>query len=57
VITLQGQLPGVPVTLDVNTGEFEIVEAPAAANQWNAVTIRSMNGFDGVMTIHWATLP
>ncbi len=55
--SLTGELPGVPVEIDVDAREFGVAEAPAPTNGWKRIAIRSRRKRNAVVTIKWTALP
>jgi hypothetical protein len=55
--TITGELPGVPVLIDVDTREFGVAEAPSPSNGWKRIVIRSRKKQHTVVTIKWTALP
>ncbi len=53
---VNGQLPGVPVMVDVDTREFAFAEVPSPSNGWSRFTIRSKNKKHSVISITWKVL-
>jgi hypothetical protein len=51
--TLEGRLPGTPVTLDIDGADFDIIELPAPDNGWERIRIRSRNAQNGEIVIPW----
>jgi hypothetical protein len=56
VVTIEDQLPGIPVTIEVDTREFTVVEAPSAANRWNRISLRSNHRRQDIAEIKWRSL-
>ena len=55
--TLTGELPGVPVEIEVDAKEFGVAEAPAPSNGWKRIAIRSRRKRSASLTIKWTALP
>lgn len=55
-IVLQDGLPGVPVSIELDTREFALAEAPAPSNQWSRIVIRSKSKRHSVVSIKWSVL-
>jgi len=53
---LTGELPGVPVMIEVDQREFALAEAPGPSNGWKRMTIRSRSKRHSVVTIKWSIL-
>jgi len=53
---LTGELPGVPVMIELDQREFALAEAPGPSNNWKRITIRSRNKRHSVVTIKWSIL-
>lgn len=54
--TLNGKLPGVPVSVNLDVREFALAEAPSPSNNWSKLVIRSRNRRHTVVTIEWKVL-
>jgi hypothetical protein len=55
--SVTGELPGVPVEIDLNAKEFGVAEAPSPSNGWKRIAIRSRRKRTAVVTIKWTALP
>ncbi len=55
--SLQGDLPGVPVMIDIDNKEIAVAEAPAPENGWKRLVLRSKKQKRLVVTIQWAVIP
>lgn len=55
--TLSGELPGVPVLIDLNSKEFGVAEPPSPSNGWKRLVIRSRKKQRAAITINWTALP
>jgi len=53
---VNGDLPGVPVLVEIDTKEFALAEVPSPSNGWTRFTIRSKNKRQSVVTVHWKVL-
>jgi hypothetical protein len=53
---LTGELPGVPVMIEVDQREFALAESPGPSNGWKRMTIRSRSKRHSVVTIKWSIL-
>jgi hypothetical protein len=51
--TLDGKLPGIPVTLELDEEDFELLEAPSPANRWKRLRIRSVHIEHEEIIIPW----
>lgn len=54
--TLRGQLPGVPVIIQVYPNDIGVAEFPGPQNGWRKVVLRSTKNRNVVVRIHWTTL-
>lgn len=54
--SLRGELPGLPVIVDLDTREFAIAEAPSPSNGWKKLVFRSRNKRHTVVTVKWSLL-
>ncbi len=54
--TLNGKLPGVPVSVNLDVREFALAEAPSPSNNWSKLVIRSRNRRHTVVTVEWKVL-
>ena len=50
---LTGELPGVPVDIQLETDAFAIVEGPSAANHWKRLSLRSLKRVHSAVVIKW----
>lgn len=55
--TIHGALPGVPVTIEVNSPDIGITDPPGPDNGWRAVSFRSKKGRHLAVVITWAVNP
>jgi hypothetical protein len=53
---LTGELPGVPVMIEVDQREFALAESPSPSNGWKRMTIRSRSKRHSVVSIQWSIL-
>lgn len=53
---LTGELPGVPVMIEVDQREFALAETPSPSNGWKRITIRSRGKRHSVVSIQWSIL-
>jgi hypothetical protein len=53
---LTGELPGVPVMIEVDQREFALAETPSPSNGWKRITIRSRSKRHSVVSIKWSIL-
>ena len=51
--TLQGVLPGVPVSIEVDAKDVGLIESPRASNGFKKLTLRSHKKRNGPITIRW----
>lgn len=56
LVILDGRLPGVPVSIAVDTQDYAIFEAPSPSNNWNRIVIRSRFKGHAVIRIQWSAL-
>jgi len=54
--SLQGQLPGVPVIIQVDPSDVGVAEAPGPQNSWKRVVLRSNKSRNIVVRIEWRRL-
>jgi Double zinc ribbon len=54
--TLEGQLPGVPVIIQVYPNNIGVAEFPGPQNSWKKVVLRGNKSGDVVVRIQWQTL-
>jgi hypothetical protein len=54
--SLNGRLPGVPVSVNLDVREFAIAESPSPGNGWSKVVFRSRNKRHSVVTIEWKVI-
>jgi len=54
--SLNGRLPGVPVSVNLDVREFAIAEAPSPSNNWSKLVFRSRNKRHTVVTIQWKVI-
>lgn len=54
--SMTGELPGVPVVIDLDSKEFAVAEAPAPSNGWKRLVIRSRHRRHSVILIKWSIL-
>jgi len=50
---LTGELPGIPVTIELATDAFAMVESPGPANNWKRLSLRSLRRIRGAVVIRW----
>jgi hypothetical protein len=50
---LKGKLPGIPVALELDEEDFEILEAPSSGNGWKRLRIKSVNTDCDEIIIPW----
>lgn len=50
---LTGELPGVPVRIELETDAFAIVEAPSPANNWKRLSLRSLKSVQTAVVVKW----
>jgi hypothetical protein len=53
---LYGELPGVPVSVNVNPEDIAIQEVPGPDNDWKRLVLRSKTQRHIVVTINWKTI-
>jgi len=53
VVTIEGQLPGIPVRIEVDTREFTVVEAPSPSNDWNRISLKAKTRRHTSAEIRW----
>jgi hypothetical protein len=51
--SLQGVLPGVPISIEVDAKDIGLTESPRASNGWKKLTLRSHKKRNGPITIRW----
>ena len=51
--SLQGVLPGVPISIEVDAKDIGMTESPRASNGWKKLTLRSHKKRNGPITIRW----
>ena len=51
--TLQGVLPGVPVSIEIDAKDIGMIESPRASNGYKKLTLRSHRKRSGPIVIHW----
>ena len=54
--TLRGELPGVPVIVEIEPKDVGVAEAPSPQNGWKRLALRSRNRRLSVVTIKWTLL-
>lgn len=54
--SLRGELPGVPVMLDIQPSDVGLAESPSPANGWKRMVLRSRVNRQSVVTIRWTVL-
>jgi hypothetical protein len=54
--TLQGVLPGVPVSIEVETKDIGLIESPRASNGYQKITLRSHKKRSGPIVIRWKVI-
>lgn len=54
--TLEGQLPGVPVMIQVSPSDVGVAEFPGPQNGWKEVVLRGSRSQDVVVRIQWKAL-
>jgi hypothetical protein len=54
--TLQGVLPGVPVTLVVEAKDIGLLESPRSSNGFKKLTLRSHKKRSGPIVIRWKVM-
>ena len=55
--SLEGDLPGVPVMIDIDNKEIAVAEAPGPENGWKRLVLRSKKQKRLVVTIQWTVIP
>jgi hypothetical protein len=50
---LQGVLPGVPVSIEVDAKDIALLESPRASNGFKKITLRSHKKRNGPIVIRW----
>ncbi|MBI3693720.1 MAG: zinc ribbon domain-containing protein [Acidobacteria bacterium] len=50
---LTGELPGVPVSIELQTDAFAVVEGPSPANNWKRLYLRSVKRIRTAVVIKW----
>src|SRR5260370_32606372 len=55
--TVNGALPGVPITVRVEPKGFTVSDPPSAANGWKRIAIHSQKKAHIVVTVFWNTKP
>ena len=51
--TLQGVLPGVPVSIEIDARDIGMIESPRASNGFKKLTLRSHKKRSGPIVIRW----
>ena len=54
--TLRGELPGVPVIVEIEPKDVGVAEAPSPQNGWRRLVLRSRNRRLSVVTIKWTVV-
>jgi hypothetical protein len=54
--SVRGELPGVPVEIDIDSNRFAVALDPGPQNSWREVAIRSKKGGQLTVTIRWTVL-
>jgi hypothetical protein len=54
--SMTGGLPGVPVSIDFNSKEFALAEAPAPSNGWKRLVMRSRHTRHSAIAIQWTVI-
>ncbi len=54
--SLRGELPGVPVIVEVEPKDVGVAEAPSPQNGWKRLVLRSRNRRMSVVTIKWTVI-
>jgi len=54
--TLRGELPGVPVIIEVEPKDVGVAEAPSPQNGWKRLVLRSRGQRMSVVTIKWTVV-
>ncbi len=54
--SLNGDLPGVPVMIDIDNKEIAVAEAPGPENGWKRLVLRSKKQKSLVVTIKWTVI-
>jgi hypothetical protein len=53
---LQGALPGIPVSIEVEPNGVGVAEAPSPSNGWKRIVLRCRKGNFSQVTIRWHAL-
>jgi hypothetical protein len=51
--TVQGVLPGVPVSIEIDAKDVGLIESPRSSNGFQKITLRSHKKRSGPITIRW----
>jgi hypothetical protein len=54
--SLRGELPGVPVMVEVQPSDVGLAEAPSPRNGWKRMVLRSRVNRQMVVTIKWTVV-
>ena len=54
--SLTGDLPGVPVMIEIESKDVGVAEPPSTGNGWKRITLRSNKNINATVTIHWRVL-
>jgi hypothetical protein len=54
--SLSGELPGVPVMVEIQPSDVGLAEAPSSSNGWKRIVLRSRVNRQMVVTIRWMVL-
>jgi hypothetical protein len=53
---LTGELPGVPVVIQLETDDFMVIDAPGPGNGWKRLSLRSRRRIRHAVTIKWGVM-
>jgi hypothetical protein len=55
--SIEGELPGVPVKIEIDPPGMGIAEAPSLHNNWKRLVLRPSKQRPGVIHIRWTVIP
>jgi hypothetical protein len=53
---LTGELPGVPVIIELETDDFLVIDPPGPANQWKRLSLRSRRSVRQAVVVKWGVM-
>ena len=56
IVRLTGELPGVPVIIQLETDDFMVIDAPGPGNGWKRLSLRSRRRLRHAVTIKWGVM-